>query len=174
MNTQTTLLAVATACGLCSAAHALYTVDDSGNWPKSWPRALEPLRRQSRTFVGPMVAQQHFAIRFKDREEFEAAWPQLLKVKTKGAPVFLVRGPSFFLGDGVKAGVIVHSPPAGQSNNPNTPEAPIPGVTDPWVRWMNTTFLEVVVDGDVIDRNRLRIPADTPVFGERSPGKASQ
>jgi hypothetical protein len=168
MKTRTALLAIAAVCGFCSAAQALYSVDDSGKWPKSWPRQLEPLRKQARTFVGPTVAQQHFAIRFKNQEEFESAWPRLLEVKTKGAPVFLVRGPSFFLGEGVKAGVIVHSPPAGQSDNPNTPEAPIPGVTNPRERWMNTTYLEVVVDGDTIVPKRLRIPANTPLIDEQS------
>lgn len=171
MKARIAFFAAAAVFGLCSAAQALYTLDEVGKWPKSWPRQLEPLRKQARTFVGPTVAQQHFAIRFSRREEFESAWTQLLKVKTKGAPVFLVRGPSFFLDDGVKAGVIVHSPPAGQSDNPNTPEAPIPGVTNPRVRWMNTTYLEVVVDGDVIDPDRIRIPADTPLFDERSQAK---
>jgi hypothetical protein len=93
------------------------------------------------------------------------------KVKTPGAPAFLVRGPNFFLGDGVKAGVIIHSPPVGQSNNPNPPEAPIAGITNPRVRWMNTTYLEVVVDGDVIDPDRIRLPGHTPLFDERSKAK---
>ena len=168
MKRRTALLAAAAVCGLCSAAHALYRVHDSGKWPTSWPRQLEPLRKQARTYVGPMVDQQHYAIRFQHREEFEAAWTQLLKVKTKGAPVFLVRAPSYFLGEGVRAGVIVHSPPAGQADNPNTPEAPIRGVTSLRERWMNTTYLEVVVDGDVIDPNLIRIPTKTPIFDERS------
>ncbi len=33
---------------------------------------------------------------------------------------------------------------------------------------MNTTYIEVVVDGDVIDADRLRIPRDTPVLDERA------
>lgn len=169
MNARIAILAAAAMFGLCSAAHALYSVNETGTWPKSWPRQLEPLRKQARTLVGPEVEQQHFAIRFSRREEFEAAWPHLLQVKTKGAPVFLVRGPSFFLGEGAQAGVIVHSPPAGQSKNPRTPEAPIPGVTEPRMRWMNTTYLEVVADGEVIDPNRIRIPAHTPLLDERSP-----
>jgi hypothetical protein len=170
MKPPAAALAAAAAVGLCSAAHALYRVHDSGTWPKTWPPELEPLRKQARTFVGPTVDQQHFAIRFKDRQEFEAAWPQLLKVKTKGAPIFLVRG-SFFLGDQAKAGVIVHSPPVGQHDNPRTPEAPIPGVTNERERWMNPTYFEVVVDGDVIDSRRIRIPKGTPVHDERSPAK---
>ena len=49
----------------------------------------------------------HYTIPFTKREEFEAAWPHLLKVKPKGAPILLVRGPSFWLKD---AGVCVHCP----------------------------------------------------------------
>lgn len=162
------MLAAGALCAVCSAAYALYGVNDTGTWPKSWPAQLEPLRKQARTLVGPEVEQRHYAIRFTKREEFEAAWPQLLKVKTKGAPIFLTRAPSFFLGDDSKAGVIVHAPPVGQADNPNTPEAPIPGVTDPHVRWMNTTYIELVVDGDTVDLKRIKMPADTPVIDERT------
>ena len=171
MKTRTAFLATAAACVVCAAAHAVYTGTDSGTWPKSWPRQLEPLRKQSRTLVGSMVDQRHYAIRFTRREEFEAAWPQLLKVKTKGAPVFLVRGPNFFLGEGVQAGVIVHSPPVGQSDNPNTPEAPIPGVKEARTRWMNTTYLDLVVDGDIIDPSRIRLPENAPIIDERTQAK---
>ena len=83
---------------LGSTAYALYSVADTGTWPKTWPSELEPLRKQSRTLVGPTMAYQHFAMRFTAREEFESAWPHLLKVKSKGAPIFLVRGSNFFLG----------------------------------------------------------------------------
>lgn len=151
----------------CSTAYALYSVADSGQWPKNWPAELEPLRKQSRTLVGPMVPLRHYAIRFTNRDQFESAWPHLLKVKSKGAPVFLVRGPNFFLGEQVKAGVVVHSPPERQANNPATPEAPIPGVSSPRERWMYTTYIDLIVDGDVIDLNRIPLPADTPIIDER-------
>ena len=151
-------------------AYALYTVNEKGEWPKSWPKQLEPLRKHSRTFVGPEVENRHYAIPFAKRETFEAAWPHLLKVKSKGAPVFLVRGPSFFLGDNVKAGVIVHSPPLGHASNRATPEGPIES-TNLRVRWMYTTYIEVVVDGDVIDASRLRLPKNTVVIDELNKGK---
>lgn len=170
MKTHPAVLSLAAACALGSAAHALYSVSAAGTWPKSWPRPLEPLRKQARTYVGPMVEQQHHAIRFTRRQDFEAAWPHLLKVKTRGAPVLLVRE-SFFMGKEGGAGVIVHAPPVGQHRNPATPEAPIPGVTNPRERWMNTTYLEVVVDGDIIDAGRLRIPENTPTLDERDKPK---
>jgi hypothetical protein len=168
MKTRIPLLALAAACALCTATHALYSLSYTGDWPKSWPHQLEPLRKQARTYVGPMVEQRLYAIRFSSREEFEAAWPQLLKVKTKGAPVFLLKGPSSFLGDDVKAGVIVLAPPVRRTGQPASPEGPIAGVEDPHVRWMNTTSIELVVDGEIIDPGRIRIPKDMPLIDERT------
>lgn len=167
-------IAAAAALTLVAAvpAYALYSVSEKGEWPTTWGKELEPLRKQSRTLVGPMVAQRHYAIRFTKREEVEAAWPHLLKQKTGGAPIILVKGPNFFLGDKARAGVIVHCPPEGQAKNPATPEAPIVGVTNPRERWMNTNYIELVADGEVVDLNRLPFPADTPVIDERfSEGK---
>jgi hypothetical protein len=160
------LAAVTTLAG-CAAAYALYEVNDTGTWPKSWPKELEPLRKDARTLVGPEEQNRHYAIRFSKREAFEAAWPHILKVKTKGAPVFLVRGPSFFLGEQSKAGVVVHCPPLGQANDPATPEAPIAHVKDARVHWMYTTYIELVVDGNIVDLNRIPLPADTPIIDER-------
>lgn len=167
MKRTIAFLAAVALCAVCSAAYALYAVTDTGTWPKNWPAELEPLRKQSRTLVGPMAPQRHYAIRFTKREEFESTWPHILKVKSKGAPVFLVRGTSFFLGKDNKAGVVVHCPPLGQANNPATPEAPIPGVNNVRVRWMNTNFIELVVDGEIVDLNRIPLPADTPIIDER-------
>jgi hypothetical protein len=32
---------------------------------------------------------------------------------------------------------------------------------------MNTTYIELVVDGDIVDLNRIPLPADTPIIDER-------
>jgi hypothetical protein len=32
---------------------------------------------------------------------------------------------------------------------------------------MNTTWIELVVDGDIVDLNRIPLPADTPMIDER-------
>lgn len=163
-------LAVVACCVFASAAYALYSVNFEGDWPKSWPQELEPLRKQAHTLVGPMIDSRHYAIEFNKREDFEAAWPHLLKVKTKGAPIFLTHGPNFFLDfladNKTQPGVVVHCPPEGQSKNPATPEAPI-NVSNPRERWMNTNYIELVVDGQVVDLNRIPIPADTPIIDER-------
>ena len=139
-------------CVVCSV-YADYAVRDEGTWPKSWPKELEPLRKQSRTLVGPMTAHRHYAIPFTKREEIESAWQHIMKVKSKGAPVRLVRGPNFFLGEHSKAGVVLHCPPSGQADNPAAAEAPI--------------YIELVVDGDIVDLNRIPLPADTPIIDER-------
>lgn len=166
MKRRAALVALMLMCTVRSAS-ALYDVSDVGEWPKDWPNELESLRKQARTLVGPTVENRHYAIRFASREEFEAAWPHTLKLKTAGAPIILVRGPNFFLGDKSKAGVVVHCPPLGQAGSPATPEAPIQGVVDVTMRWMNTTYLELVVDGEIVDLNRIPLPADTPIVDER-------
>lgn len=168
------ILIAAGSCGLCSAAYALYGVNPVGTWPKSWPSQLEPLRKQARTLVGPMVDARHFAIRFTSREQFEAAWPSLLKVKTKSAPIFLIRGENFFLGEKQKAGVIVHCPPEGQHKNPRTPEKPIEGLQNLRERWMNTCYIEVVDDGTVVDFGRVKVPKGTTIVDEREKGTRGQ
>jgi hypothetical protein len=127
-------------------AYALYSVSDKGEWPKSWPKELEPLRKQARIYEGPLAPDLHYAIPFTKREEFESAWPHLLKVKSKGAALCLVRAPNFFLGEHPKAGVVVHCPPLGQEG---------------------TTYLELVVDEEIVDLNRIPLPADTPIIDQR-------
>ena len=150
-----------------STAFGLYSVSDTGKWPKEWPSELEALRTQSRTLVGPTFDARHFAMRFKTREEFEAAWPHILKVKSKGAPIFLVRGPNFFLGK-EQTGVVVHCPPDGQWDNPRTPEAPIEGyANESRSRWQYTNYVELLVDGRVVDLNRIPLPPDTLIIDER-------
>jgi len=139
------------AVALCSAGSvfALYGVINEGTWPKSWPKELEPLRKQARTLVGPVDPQRHYAIPFSKRAAFESAWPHIVKVNSKRAPLCLRRAPNFFLGSG-KAGVVVHCPPAGQAEEP--------------------MHIDLVVDGDVVDLNRIRLPADTPIRDERFKG----
>jgi hypothetical protein len=157
------LLTIAVVLCAATAAHAIYGVSNEGTWPKE----LEPLRKQARTLVGPQAMNRHYAIPFGDRDAFQAAWPHILSVKSKGAPIFLSKGPNFFLGDDAGAGVVIHCPPEGQWDNPETPEAPIEGVQNPRVRWMNTNYVELVVDGEIVDLNRTSLPADTPIVDER-------
>src|SRR5262245_47930408 len=149
---------IATAiCAICSSVWALYGVTNRGTWPDSWPKELEPLRAQARTYTGPMLPQPHYVIGFAKREDFESAWPHILEVKTKVAPVILLRSPHAFFE--CKAGVIIHCPPP-QNEGKAMPEEPLAGEgSDSNVgRWMYTTVIELVVDGDIVDLNRLKIP----------------
>jgi hypothetical protein len=147
---------------VCSA-HADYSVWDKGMWPESWPKELEPLRTQARTFEGPLDADRRYLIPFANREDFESAWPHLLKVKSKGAPLILVRGPKTDFFEVKPAGVLIKCPPA----RTDKPETPLPGQMDVRTKWNNTTYIELVVDGQIVDLNRIPLPPDTPIIDER-------
>ena len=47
---RTAAICVVLVLSLVSSVYAIYTVTDTGTWPKSWPAELEPLRKQARTF----------------------------------------------------------------------------------------------------------------------------
>ncbi len=163
MKRKSAFVAAIALCAV-SSVHAEYSVTEKGTWPQSWPKELEPLRKQARTYEGPLAPDQHYGINFSTREEFESAWPHILKVKSKGASVRLVRGPNFFLGRN-SAGVVVHSPALGQADDPATPEAP--GAAKVRTRGLHETYIELVVDGQLVDLNRIPLPPNTPIDDAR-------
>jgi hypothetical protein len=166
MKKITAFLAAVAFCAVCSV-YADWGGSDHGAWPKSWPKELEPLRKQSGTMHGGEFELVIHRIPFAKREDFESAWPHLLKVKSKGAPVILVRSPMNHWHFGkTNAGVLIHCPPS-QTINPTEPATPLAGQTDPRVSWLRSTFIELVVDGSVVDLNRIALPADTPIIDER-------
>jgi hypothetical protein len=132
---------------------------------------LEPHRKQAGTIRGSLLDLAIHHIPFPKREEFEAAWPHLLKVKTKGAPIVLVKSPGSHWHFGqTKAGVLIHCPPGGV-DQPGA--GPIEGVTDIKQRWLKTTYIELVVDGQIVDLNRIKLPEDTPIVDRRFEDKSS-
>lgn len=153
---------------LASPALALYSVADTGLWPANWPKQLDPLREKSRTLVGPTFALRHYAIPFKTREEFESIWPHMLEVKSRNAPILLRRGPSFWLGKG-NAGVCIHTPPEGIDPKAGDQIKPACAGSSPFAggRLDQTIYIELIVDGDIVDLNRIQLPADTPIIDER-------
>ncbi len=167
MKKRIALLA-AIACGVVgSAVYADYLVWDKGMWPESWPKELEPLRRQARTLVGPKVLYRFYLLPFTKREEFETAWPHLLKVKSKGAPIVLVRAPKIDFFEIKPAGVVIRSPPADTDKGADH-EVPIADARKVHGQWRtNATYIELVVDGEIVDLNRIRLPADTLIIDER-------
>jgi hypothetical protein len=80
---------------------------------------------------------------------------------------FLKLGPNFFLGRKSTASVVVHCPPLDPADALRPQEAPIHGGTDERVRGRNAISLELVVDGEIIDLNRISLPADTPIIDDR-------
>jgi len=137
--------------GAACCAYAEYGIEDRGTWPESWPKELDSLRKQSRTLDGPLPGVLHYQIPFAKREEFESAWPHLLKVKSKGAPIILLPSPYTRLGR-IDAGVFIHTPLA--------------GAVDP-ADLQRCIYIELIVDGKIVDLNRIPLPADTPIIDQR-------
>ena len=150
---------------LATTASALWSVSNMGTWPKTWPGHMEPLRKQARSLRGSLADLTAYEIPFTSQKDFEAAWPHLLQVKSKGAPVVLLRGPNAKLGLSIPAGVCIHCPPGHPEKNA-MPAAPI-AVANTRERWLYTTYIELIVDGHVVDLNRIALPADTPILDER-------
>lgn len=156
MKRATTTIAALLGCLACSTCLAVWAISDKGAWPKSWPKELEPLRRQSRSLVGGRPQETLHQIPFTSRKAFEAAWPHILKVKGKGVPIIL-----FPTSMGFEAGVVVR--------NADKQAAPInqKSKLNPNERGAWPTYLELVVDGKIVDLNRIRIPAGTPIIDKR-------
>ena len=128
-------------CVVCPA-YAIWEVSDKGTWPESWPEELEPLREQSRTLQGSQLNLTFHEIPFTNRKDFESAWPHILKIKSKGGPITLFRGPHKYLGT-LNAGVRIWHPP------------------------YETRNIWLIVDGDIVDLNRIPLPPDTPIIDRR-------
>lgn len=103
------LLAAAFGTSVCSA---LWRVSNTGNWPKSWPAELEPLRSQSRTLHHSRYTMYH--VPFTDREQFEAAWPHFLSIASEDTPLTLSRGHESWTAVDFDAGVVISTPNIGQ------------------------------------------------------------
>lgn len=146
-----------------ASAHAIWGVSDKGTWPATWPKELEPLRGQAKSYTGSLVNRTFHEIRFTTRDQFEAAWPHLLKIKTDKAPIFLSRSPVEYLGP-MESGVRVWM--ALPTSKP-MPPGPLAGVKNERERWMYATHIELIVDGKIVDLNRIKLPPDAPVVDER-------
>ena len=188
------LLAVAMACGVCSAlVIAIY----GGNWPDSWPRELEPFRARAWTFgfEGFGLEETVHQIPFDSREEFEGAWPHILKLKSKGGPLILEKSPFATAGQRIEAGVCIKWPPGTVRQLPDgtrleakapwpdsaiSPAGELPEYVMPehgtWVpcttklpkeRFRARVDIILVVDGRVVDLNRLELPGETPIVDRR-------
>ena len=118
---------------ITSFCFALVLSSDTGTWPESWPKELERYREQSKSLgVAHGIQENVYEIHFQKREEFERAWPHILKLKTKGAPLILERTPSTYSvsGSTAKTGVRILCPSGGltgpSANKMLKAEAPWP------------------------------------------------
>jgi hypothetical protein len=194
-------LAISLVGSLCSA---VVTVSEHGTWPDSWPKELERYREQAISMqVAHGIQEDVHEIRFREREDFEQAWPYLLKLKTKGAPLILETSPSTdgASGSAAEKGVRILCPSHGASSGPS--DGKMLGVGPPWpddiklpngglpeyvvnhngkwvpydgtnragFRYRARVDIVLIVDGKIVDLNRIQIPADTPVIDHRFKGK---
>lgn len=139
---------LATAIVLCAvgSAYAISFGGPGGKWPSTWPKELEPFRKQAWTWEHGFGGMS-YDIPFASRKDFEAAWPHILKLKSKGASVTLRRGPHLRVDDDKQsAGVCVRPLHNGTAT---------------------VTHLMLVVDGAIVDLNRIPLPPDTPVMDLR-------
>jgi hypothetical protein len=136
------------------------SIAEKGLWPDNWPKELDSLRERARTIGGPLGGFLHYEIPFTKRAEFEAAWPHLLKVRSPEMPITLVKAPwqgqGARRGSELKAGIMVNSWPLKPASSAEA---------------TSTTTLVLVVDGDIVDLNRLPLPADVSIRDERFPEK---
>jgi hypothetical protein len=179
-----------------------------GDWPETWPKALDSLREQARTYVvgtAYLGTTNHtvYEIEFTSREPFEKAWPELLKARDKGSPIMLSASPSFHdvLTGTLDAGVRIWAPSSGTAyasgkewrmGPPWPKSALLPSGELPayvklskrgrWApfdksnreeffstqRWRARTDIELVVDGKIVDLNRITFPPDTPIVDNRA------
>ena len=202
-----------------SICFGMAIVSEAGKWPDSWPKELEPYRKQARTReIAAVYSENVYEIPFEEREEFEKLWPIILKLKDKMAPLRLrsIQKPikKGALSDGDKPLVRVYShvhparpiryadgrelrpaPPWPDSIKWSTGELPgyvarsedgntwIPVERDEprdlvWIPdavrkpprgfiYRVRTEIELVVDGTIIDLNRILLPPDTPIIDRR-------
>jgi hypothetical protein len=198
------------------AGFTVTTEVETGMWPKSWPKELEPLRNNARTYnVATALHEIIYEIHFQDRNVFERAWPLLLGLKSKGGTLTLCKVEStrpkqevLFSND--VPSIRIHAPESGLVGNlvagpPWPPTALLPNgelseyVTSSEIHgektWVPVTIekarnemekghfmwlmrarvdLELIIDGKIIDLNRIRIPSDTPIIDKRWPAEESK
>jgi hypothetical protein len=70
------------------------------------------------------------------------------------------------LSDESNAGACIHTPPDG--------EAPVSDATDVDDYWRHAIYIELIVDGDIVDLNRIPLPRDTRIIDERFPDTTEQ
>ena len=154
-NRFTFIFAAAIAVCTAGSVYAISFGGPGGNWPKTWPKELEPLRKEAWTWEHGFGGMS-YDIPFATREEFEAAWPHILTLKSKDARIYLLRGSHLRVAEG-KSGAGVRVVPPREITTAEMEKLPANIVTTIWL----------VVDGEIVDLNRIALPADTTIIDER-------
>ncbi len=199
MKQRTKLLALTTAAGmLCAAGFALVTIQGSGTWPRSWPKELDSLRDRARTVgVANGIQETVYEIPFYKREDFERAWPFIVGLKSKGAPIILEASPSTYHGRALASGVRVLWPAGGAVGLPDgtrlpteppwpdsarlgsgeLPEyvirrgdmlVPYTGQEHAGFRFRARVDIVLITDGLIVNTNDIEIPTHTPMIDKRA------
>lgn len=172
-------------------------VEGRGTWPDSWPQELEQYRAQAKTFgMMEGMSEDIHEIPFFKRKDFEQAWPHILELKTTGAPIILEPSPSTLSGglSTAEAGVRVLCPGRASSRLsdgkmletgppwPDDLKLPSGGMPEYVVnqdgKWVASGVKDfggfrarldivLIVDGKIVDLNRIPLPADTPIIDKR-------
>lgn len=133
-----------------------YVVSKDGAWPQNWPIKLEPLRNQSRSLEGGFYPIRFHEISFKDSSEFKRYWPTLLSLKSSKTSITLLKSPDPVFGN-LKAGVRIKCVPL------NDLKAKEESVVKP----KDKVWIELIVDGEIIDLNKVPLPGDAPIYDKR-------
>ena len=198
MKQRTKLLTFMSAAAMgCAAAFAMVAIQWRGTFPKSWPQELDAFRNEARTlWIGNGIQETVYEIQFDTRDEFQKAWPYIISLKSKGAPVILEKSPSTFHERPLTAGVRILWPAGGEvglpdgtrlSTGPPWPASvrlssgELPeyltlkgGVMVPYTGQEYQGFLYrarvdvvLIADGLIVKTNDIEIPAQTPIIDKR-------
>jgi hypothetical protein len=172
-----------------------------GKWPGPWPKQLKEYRQQAVVIeVAEDIQETVFELAFEKREEFEKAWPEIIKLKTKGAPLILEKSPSkYSVSDtiaetGIRIlwpstqpvimddGSVLRASPAGfetlKSPTGELPEyahikdgrwIPFDQKDQTGPRHRARVDIVLITDANIVDLNRIPLPADTPIIDRRFP-----
>ena len=170
-----------------------------GKWPGPWPKQLKEYQQQAVVIdVAEDIQETVFEISFEKRGEFEKAWPEILELKTKGAPLILEKSPSTYKisGTTVETGVRILWPSMQsvkmddgsvlrassidftslKSPNGELPEyviakegkwIPYNGQDETDSRHRARVDIMLITDANIVDLNRIPLPADTPIIDRR-------
>jgi hypothetical protein len=125
--------------GLALAASATLALASTqivpdGRWPATWPKELESFRSRSKTLRVAMGNHEDvYEIPFESRKEFEAAWPHILSLRSKGSPIILQAGPTRYssIPPTIKAGVLILGP-CSSNTGPVLPDGTLLRSGPPW------------------------------------------